>query len=220
MTAQLETSFDHPRPPARVASGPAPEALTAIYDDDVNAAVWERSVVEFTGSGEPDPLQHDLKLEGSVPAAGVDRWLAEQLPLGPAALRADIAELAAMYACLFAVDELGIRLKTLDRAMCPRFHVDRVVCRLLTTYDGPGTEYLADDDVDRAQLGRPVADPRQLPAYDAAAPVHRLPAGAVVLCKGESWPGNEGRGFVHRSPQPAGVRPRLMLCIDGLSHER
>jgi len=207
------------RPPARVVAGATPETLAAIYDEDVHAAVWERPAVQLAAPVETTRRLQTIDVEASVRIDAVEEWLHREVPEGLRALRDDIAELGSMYACLFEVDYLGIRLRTLDRAMCPRFHVDRVVCRLLTTYEGPGTEYLADGEVDRSQLGRPVADLRQLPVRSSNATVHRLPAGAVLLCKGESWPGNEGRGFVHRSPEP-GAGPRLMLCIDGLSRER
>lgn len=219
MTADPETVRCSPATAARIVFGAAPDALTAIYEDDVNAAVWQRPVAHLPPPGRVARQLRDIAIEGCVPAANVTRWLAERLPDGPAALCEDVAELAAMYACLFDVDSLGLRLKTLDRAMCPRFHVDRVVCRLLTTYEGPGTEYLANEDVDRSQLGRPLADPLPLPALHDNVSVRRLPAGAVVLCKGESWPGNEGRGFVHRSPRP-GACPRVMLSIDGLGGGR
>jgi hypothetical protein len=214
-----EVAVFEERTPARVVSGATPETLAAIYDDDVNAAVWERPAVQLVAPGGTTRHLDAIDIEASVPASALDDWLRREIPDELSALRDDLAEVAAMYACLFAVDYLGIRLRTLDRAMCPRFHVDRVVCRLLTTYEGPGTEYLADVDVDRSQLGRPVTDLRQLPVRGGDAPVHQLSAGAVLLCKGESWPGNEGRGFVHRSPEP-GAGPRLMLCIDGLSRER
>ena len=207
------------RLPARVVSGATAETLAAIYDEDVNAAVWERPPVQLTSSGETKRRLDAIDIEASVRTTALEEWLLREIPDDLSVLRDDIAELAAMYACLFEVDFLGIRLRALDRAMCPRFHVDRVVCRLLTAYAGPGTEYLANEDVDRSQLGRPVTDLRQLPVRGGEATVHQLPAGGVLLCKGESWPGNEGRGFVHRSPDP-GAGPRLMLCIDGLSRER
>jgi hypothetical protein len=44
-----------------------------------------------------------------------------------------------------------------------------------------------------------------------------MPAYAVGLMKGEAWDGNEGQGFVHRSPTPNAVKPkRLVLTLDML----
>ena len=199
--------------------GASPEVLAAIYDTDINATIWRRGDPASDGLVPTGVARRSLSIEAGVPADAVDDCLTRHLPGDLQPLRADIAELAAMFACLFDVAYLGLRLRTLDKPMCPRFHVDRVTCRLLTTYAGAGTEYLANEDVDRSQLGRPVADRDRLPLLRDDAVIHRMPAGAVALCKGEAWPGNEGAGFVHRSPDPAGS-PRLVLSIDGLGSER
>ncbi|GAL13441.1 hypothetical protein JCM19233_4443 [Vibrio astriarenae] len=65
-----------------------------------------------------------------------------------------IAELVDMFCFLFELKRAGVRLATLDRAMCPRFHVDRVPCRLVTTYKGIATQWLLNKDVDRSKLGQ------------------------------------------------------------------
>ena len=54
----------------------------------------------------------------------------------------DASELVEMFSILFDVDQVGLRLRILDKAMCPKFHVDRVHCRLVTTYTGLATEWL------------------------------------------------------------------------------
>ncbi len=54
---------------------------------------------------------------------------------------------------------VGLRLRVLDKAMCPRFHVDHVPVRLITTYAGVGSEWLAEGAMDRRQLGSPTAEP-------------------------------------------------------------
>ncbi|NOJ83626.1 DUF1826 domain-containing protein [Myxococcus xanthus] len=49
------------------------------------------------------------------------------------------------------------------------------------------------------------------------APVHALERFDVALLKGESWPGNQGNGAVHRSPAIASSgRRRLILSIEAL----
>lgn len=198
---------------AGIAVGDSPDAMTSIYESDINAAIWERTAIPL--SDEVMVEMGDIMLEACLATDAIESWVEKNLSKAPKVLRDDVTELAEMYACLFEVSHIGLRLKTLDRPMCPRFHVDRVVCRLLTTYAGAGTEYLLNETVDRRDLGRPVADPHKPPLLNGDAGVHHLPPGAVLLCKGESWPGNEGYGFVHRSPDPAGS-PRLMLSIDGL----
>src|SRR5690606_9784866 len=95
-----------------------------------------------------------------------------------------------------------------------RFHVDYHALRLVCTYAGPGTEWVARDDVDRRKLA---ARHLELEAAHRAAgirptDVRRLAPGDVLLMKGKGWPG--AHGPVHRSPpvEAAGQR-RLVLTL-------
>ena len=100
--------------------------------------------------------------------------------------------------------------------MCPRFHVDRVPCRLVTTYAGKATQWLAHDRVDRSKLGpgsegKPDAESG---LYTNVEDIQQLQQGDVALLKGECWEGNEGAGLVHRSPQLTAGTGRLLLTLD------
>ena len=99
--------------------------------------------------------------------------------------------------------------------MCPKFHVDKVPCRLITTYTGVATEWLPHDRVNRRFLGpnSPSIVGAQ-PGICESGDIEILETGAVALLKGESWEGNEGCGLVHRSPSIAEGRKRLLLTID------
>ena len=100
--------------------------------------------------------------------------------------------------------------------MCPRFHVDWVPCRLLTTYDGGGTQWLPHDLVDRRKLG-----PGSGGLPDECSGIIQIcrgystiKSGDVALLKGENWIGNEGSGLVHRSPQLFDGEKRLLFSLD------
>jgi hypothetical protein len=86
--------------------------------------------------------------------------------------------------------------------MCPRFHVDKVPCRLVTTYHGIATEWLPHHCVNRSKLGAGNAgkSDEQSGLFQHPNNIHQLHQGEVALLKGESWEGNEGAGLVHRSP--------------------
>ncbi|NOU31527.1 MAG: DUF1826 domain-containing protein [Polyangiaceae bacterium] len=117
---------------------------------------------------------------------------------------------------------VGIRCARLDAPMCPRFHVDRVGVRLVTTLVGPGTEYVASEHVNRAMLGHAAggASDDTSGLLRPGAVIARAEAGDVVLMKGESWPGNAGSGAVHRSPPTQATHacaPRLVVTIDPLA---
>ncbi|MND87313.1 hypothetical protein D3C80_793080 [compost metagenome] len=92
--------------------------------------------------------------------------------------------------------------------MCPRFHVDHVPLRLLSTYAGPGSEWLEEGAVDRSQLAREQPD---------ANAVRQLAVGEVALLKGEKWLGNQGAGLVHRSPMLVNGERRLILSLDWMA---
>lgn len=107
-----------------------------------------------------------------------------------------------MFCCLFDLGSAGLRLTALDRAMCPRFHVDKIPCRLVTTYQGIATEWLPHHHVDRSKLGAGSEgkSDEQSGLFQNLEDIQRLHQGEVALLKGEGWEGNEGAGLVHRSP--------------------
>lgn len=121
---------------------------------------------------------------------------------------ADVAWLISAFACLLGARRIGVRVRTLDKAMCPRFHVDHVPVRLITTYAGVGSQWLEEGMIDRQLLGNPQAEPGQY---------QQMLGGEVALLKGEKWQGNEGAGLIHRSPALAAGERRLILTLDWLA---
>ncbi len=201
-------------------SGPNPDVLTGIYEPEINLAVWQRGERADMSAHCQDLLRgrYPLALRRTVAVDTLRRAPETALPAavvgGP--LGTDIALLVDMFACLFELDQVGIRLLTLDAAMCPRFHVDRVHCRLLTTYGGPGTHWLRVSELARpwrdiladAERGDPVAQ-QELDTRTVS-----IACQDVALLKGEIWPDNEGHGLVHRSPQVVPDSKRLLLTLD------
>lgn len=195
--------------------GKQAECLTEIFRDEVNLAVWNRTlapdVAAFARSltGCAGQLERFVSLsEGDSAASALPNWALEMD--GAEAWVADADELAEMYRVLFEPDAVGLRLHVLQGTMCPRFHVDRVPVRMLCTYLGVGTDWLPEEKVIRPNSSGPLPD-QSVGASDT----ERLPTGAIGLLKGEAWVGNEGRGLVHRSPEP-GDQPRLVLALDWL----
>lgn len=94
---------------------------------------------------------------------------------------------------------------------CRKFHCDSLRYRLVTTYAGPGTEWLADEDVDREALARllPCAETSNRLVVREPTAVNRALAGDVLLMKGAMHDGVEGT--VHRSPPIEGTRERRLL---------
>ena len=95
--------------------------------------------------------------------------------------------------------------------MCPGWHIDRVGIRLVCTYQGPGTQWLDDQVVDRSGLHH--SRIQEKTAVQAA-------TGEIVLLKGALWQDNEALGAVHRSPELAPGAPlRTLVTLDPLWRE-
>ncbi|MDX1298642.1 MAG: DUF1826 domain-containing protein [Pseudomonas sp.] len=208
------------RQPLQQMAGERVEVLGEVLRDEVNLAIWQRqippSVSQFATAllVRESSLGHSIVLELATPESPVDlSGLLEgcgDLP-GQAAFLEDLRWLVSAFACLFDAQRIGLRLRILDKAMCPRFHVDHVPVRLITSYAGAGSEWLAEGLMARRRLGDPAAEPSD------AALIQRAKAGHVLLAKGERWIGNEGGGLIHRSPSPALGERRLLLTLDWLA---
>lgn len=132
-------------------------------------------------------------------------------------LEQDIAALARSFLAIFGCSQVEARLAVIARDSCRKFHSDNVTMRLLCTYAGPGTEWVANDDVIRENLDRVDVEleeaNRSVLRHRNA--VHHCTAGEILLLKGDAFEGNRGRGAVHRSPpvQARALR-RLVLKLD------
>lgn len=211
---------------------PAPRAVIAetfadlawIHDPGVNLCIHPRSVSTGLGQFVDELLRHraDEEHAAAVAPTGFDF---HQLLRGRAGITghrdwcADIAALTEAFCDLIGCERAGLRLRMLSGPMCPRFHVDFVPCRLICTYGQTGTEWLPESAVDRSKLGHGAGglpdDRSGLITADHA--IRRMPPYSIALLKGEHWPGNQGRGVVHRSPSLPPERPaRLLLTLDPL----
>ena len=100
--------------------------------------------------------------------------------------------------------------------MCPRFHTDNVKCRLVTTYYGPGTQWLPNHLADTTKLGagnEGLLD-KDSGLYFDEENIKQLNVGDIALLKGEGWEGNKGKGLIHRSPHSNQIYRRLYMTID------
>jgi hypothetical protein len=188
------------------------DIFTTIYQPMLNMAVWQRQLSESVSRAVKEGLVQSLQLNVTqeVPVDGVLDNLNNNyaLSLWPTSLREDIAQLVEMFGCLFDIDMVGLRLRTLNAAMCPKFHYDRVPCRLVTTYSGIGTQWLPNDAIELNETGRLQVNGDSEP--------HTLTAGDVALLKGSAWPGNESTPLVHRSPCLTELQPRILLTLDAM----
>ena len=194
--------------------------LTDIYQEDTNMVVWKRNLANNLEQAADSIIESQPTLEELLVVSPEEAFDSVKKLLGgsPEAevLAEDIANLVDMFCCLFDLKRGALRMTVLDRAMCPRFHVDRVPCRLVTTYQGIATEWLPHNVADRSKLGTGnMGKPDELSGlFEHISDVQQLKSGDVGLMKGELWHNNEGAGLIHRSPQVPNNTRRLVLTLD------
>lgn len=198
--------------------------LARIYDPDVNLCLIRRDpdpeIRSFVNQFLCRDIQLELAEEIEFEHFNFSTLLAEHREIpGHSQWWRDVARLVCTYCDLSGSERVGLRLRVLEKPMCPRFHVDSVICRMVCTYGGPGTEWLPDDSVNRSKLGRGA---NGLPDHESGlildeSAIRAMPPYAIGLMKGERWQGNEGRGAVHRSPKLSEGQPRrLLLTMDAM----
>ena len=219
ITSAVQVSAPHTQHRQAIIGSQA-ELLTDIYRDDTNIVVWQRDITDALIQATNHIAEAMPKLQTSCTVTPENALAAVSDVLGASRLAAplghDIAQLVDMFCCLFDLKRAGLRLATLDRAMCPRFHIDRVPCRLVTTYQGEATQWLPHHVVDRSKLGTGnQGKPDECSGlFKETADIKQLRRGDVALLKGELWQGNENAGLVHRSPQLECNSRRLLLTLD------
>jgi hypothetical protein len=206
------------RPLIRQRQDDTPDVLTDILEEGVNLAVWQRQlplhIAEFGALliSLDEPLAESLVIElASEDAEPNLQGLATHCCdlEGYEGFIADVSWLVSAFACLLGAKRIGVRLRLLDKAMCPRFHVDHVPVRLITTYAGIGSQWLREGVMERQHLSQADAEPTER--------IEQIHCGEVALLKGEKWHGNEGFGLIHRSPQLKADERRLILTLDWLA---
>lgn len=163
-----------------------------IYQADIPVMVEARDIASLA------PIADDMlklapfsqSVEGAVKSAVADLD-GIALPL-----RRDIIMLAQRFAKLMACDRVRLRLEGIATDACRKIHADYTDVRLITTYAGPGTQYIP---------------------YGSAAEESELiglPTGWIGLFKGHIFNADHVP-CMHRSPPIiASGQQRLVLVID------
>ncbi len=212
--------------PASVAE-PTPHLLSANFDvlgqitePDVNLCVWQRPVQDEILNEicrlRPNQLR-DVRRQTSLQTFDDDvRESLLEGGLDPREFRRFLEDLTLIAAPFFEVvkgHETKFRLLTTDQDDCRRFHVDYRHLRLLCTYQGPGTEWLSDEQVDRDAYENGGSNEKIIRFGEPS----RLEPFWVGILKDDAYPNNQGKGLVHRSPPVSGSgQTRVVFCLDAM----
>ena len=194
--------------------------ISHIFNRDINISVWKRNLnsnilhaseILLTKNSDlqfSELINKNFSIDFLVDKIGVDEKL---IPFYE-----DIQYLTKLFCELFDIRDAWLRIDAIDKPMCPRFHADHLKCRLVTTYYGPGTQWLPNSLVNRNKLGHGnngLADDIS-GLFSKKSDIENLDVGDIGLLKGEAWVNNEGLGLVHRSPHTDSNYKRLYVTID------
>lgn len=192
--------------------------LDQIRLAEVNLVSWSRRI--------PIESEHALALWGSETCPSFDQVIdSSQYSLSTVFTRLDeavrqwitmdVAMLLARFTRICGDQRFRVFFGAVNSDSCRRFHVDHFRLRMVTTYCGPGTEWVPNEAVNRHAVGVPSTCWEQAnreTVRDSRA-VRCAQAGDVLLMKGASSAGE--LGAVHRSPPIKGTgRTRVVLIAN------
>jgi hypothetical protein len=125
---------------------------------------------------------------------------------------ADVTMLLGRFGRLTRASRLRVWFGAVRTDRCRKFHVDYLRYRLVTTYLGPGTEWLPDGAVCREALDEPWDCPEAANARIVrdSSQVRRAAPGDVLVMRGAVAP---HLGAVHRSPPIDGTGKTRVVLI-------
>jgi hypothetical protein len=194
----------------RAVSDGSPVVLRRWSDVDIELALWERRFDPSVASAldrlafsdlpracfvtTPENAERDI---GRV----LHEWRPERVHVYDA-LVSDIESLAVRFSHVTGAREIKLRLEAVQDDACRLFHLDRVPARLVTTYVGPGTEWIPGLYAAAALAAQD----------DYKGPIYQMPRFAVGVFGGSLSPRG---GLLHRSPRIAETgQHRLLLCLN------
>lgn len=186
--------------------------LQDIHQDHVNIAICDRDI-EFMKSEINTLLDQDIKLKAQ---GDIDEIMDEvKRVLAPRKyqmITKDIRSLLSVFKEVTDSKSFKLLLATVNTNMCRRFHTDVNDLRMLCTYSGPGTLWLAEDNINREALN---ANGYNESIVRDKKRINQVKTGSVIILKGAIYPKEGANAIVHRSPTiEESSERRLLLRID------
>ena len=197
--------------------------LSLIQKDDINITIYKRELPKSINSY----LNHFLN-EGVKPFnvsltinefknsfdnhfKGLSLKYKEEHEL----LKKDIESLLIQYSAICNNSQLKIFFGVVDTDMCKRFHVDMYELRMLCTYQGQGTMWLSEDNINHEALTSYQGNEKIVFNKDS---VNQLNETDVAIIKGALYPNSRIGGLVHRSPSiESRKQKRVILRVESNS---
>ena len=131
--------------------------ISEIYKDEINISIWKRQLSSYLKKSSEYVVNQNPNLEFSEVLQPKDVKKSLKSEIGSSnetqPFLDDVSYLAFTFCKLFDQKKMWLRLDGIDHPMCPRFHTDKLKCRLVSTYVGPATQWIPHHLVNRSKLG-------------------------------------------------------------------
>lgn len=201
----------------------SPEILEALADRQVQLALWRRTLPEGVATALEAWARTRPARWGRIgdPSALVIDDVGAALPTDIRAwVHNDLRTLLHHFALCAGGRKVRLEFGPVLDNQCRKFHVDHMHLRLITTYVGPGTQWVPESAVRRAGFERcygRVSDANRAIVPDRTRVRHAV-AGDVLAMKGVRH--GDGRGVVHRSPPIRGSgRVRVIAVLSTVERD-
>jgi hypothetical protein len=192
--------------------GNCPTSLRKIHQKHINISIYNRDITHLS-----DEVKSLLAINAEIRISGdvnsILKQISSELKSNDSlSILNDIKDLLLQFKELSGANSFRLLFTTVNTNMCSRFHTDMNDLRLLCTYNGPGTVWLSDSNVNRNAL-ETYGDNETIVKDNSQ--INYAKTGSVVLLKGAIFPLKGTKAIVHRSPtiEESGLS-RLLLRID------
>ena len=192
--------------------GNCPTSLQKIHQKHINISIYDRDITHLS-----DDVKSLLAINAEIRISGdinsILKQISSELKSNDSlSILNDIKDLLLQFKELSGANSFRLLFTTVNTNMCSRFHTDMNDLRLLCTYNGPGTVWLSDSNVNRNAL-ETYGDNETIVKDNSQ--INYAKTGSVVLLKGAIFPLKGTKAIVHRSPtiEESGLS-RLLLRID------
>ena len=193
--------------------GEHPSQLFQIHSPKTNIAVYKRDISSLYDK-EIKTLEHQFSsIEISGDFITIEETFRKKFE-DYVDFKEDVIELLHLFREITYEDNFRLLLTSVNHNMCTRFHADNNYLRLLCTYNGPGTLWLPNDNVDRIALNSKGSNDQIV--IDNTN-IREAQPGSVIILKGSKYPNNT-KPIIHKSPEiKKKCICRLLLRIDVLT---
>jgi hypothetical protein len=188
------------------------EAISSAIEGDAQIIVWRRHrtraskepLASFLETCEPFNIRETLN-PGQLVGEGfrrpfeADKGIREQVAK-------DIRESLRLFRSVCGARPIRARLELTEKQNCPKFHVDNVRLRLVSTLVGPGTQWV------RREVVRQIRQRSSCQDHLHARPeeIEMADSGDIVILKGKLSGSDRSHRSLHRSP-PLGDEERRLV---------